>query len=664
MKEFQDAQKLVEDRMRSAFFRLKTSSKDSKVSEIESSVQSFIRDCFDGESPLEVMQGRLVRIIRSLQGVDSPSNHDYLSMAFELLKLKFKKSGDDSQKLNLMQPRLLDSQLGKQQFRTDDSISESVEEQADAWKREVKKIEDSPEEIQKIVDTVDDLEDIADEYSEDELILDEEVIDESLSRAARLQKRISFNKTKAKRERAKSIALKKLSTQSGLEKKARRLAIKLLKEKIAKKPMSKLSVQEKERLEKIVSGSKDLIRRLSTKLATRIRKIEQSRVSRTKISEATLASNIKSTTNFDTEPEQFDINHVRKHGMIDLDGDRPAEMNLGKVNGLNISLIRERDSENGHVVSHDEQGRIHHVIELRHEPGYHIGAIQEGTIFKNHSIPKEEQKAKMSDIYAHLIKRGHMIVSDDLHSTGGIKVWQELSRHPHVDVFGWDPDTDTPINTEKHLQDISDTHFDFKKMDSFHAGDPDYQHERKRINFRLIASPKNGKIRTSISEAMESRIRKGEDVGLGYVWIDGIHSFRDYASLHSKEHDLGKLGNHTNVSQFEENTSDGKKRGFFVTHDRNGDIHHAIQYHTQSPTEPRTLVIDALAKNPKAHHEMKAHDLYHHLVTNHGFKIMSDSSVSPGAKKVWDRLSEMPGVNVENLDSYGKNHYSFVASKV
>lgn len=663
MKEFQDAQKIVEDRMKSAFFRLKTSNKDPRISEVESSVKSFIQDCIVGESPLEIMQGRLVKIIRSLHGLDSASNHDYLSMAFELLKLRFKKEGDDSQKLNLMQPRLLDSQLGKQQFRTDDSISESVDEQEKEWKREVKKIEDSPEEIQKIVDEVDDLEDIADEYPEDEIILDEAVIDEALSRAARIKKKIDFNKTKAKRERAKSIALKRLSPQSVLEKKARRLAIKLLKEKIAKKSLSKLSIQEKERLEKIVSGSRDLVRRLSTKLASKIRKIEQARVSKKKISEATISKNIKSTSNFGAAPEHFDINHVRKHGMYDLDGAKPTEMNLGNVNGLNLSFIKEKHIDAGHIVSHDNQGRVHHVIELRQEPGYHIGAFQEGTIFKNHSIPKEEQKAKMSDVYAHLVKRGHMIVSDEMHSIGGIKVWQELSKHPDVEVFGWDPRTDTPVNTDKHLEDLGDTHFDSRDYGDMNPFDPAYREERKRINFRMIASPKRGKIRTSISEAMiTDNIKKNHDVGLSYIWIDGIHQFRDYASLHSKEHDLGRIGNHTNVSNFEETTHSGARRGFVVSHDQNGDIHHAIQYHMH-PTEPKTMMIDALAKNPKSYQEVGAHALYHHLITKHGYTIHSDATLSHGGKKVWDRLSEMPGVSIHNKESIGNNYESLVASK-
>lgn len=43
---------------------------------------------------------------------------------------------------------------------------------------------------------------------------------------------------------------------------------------------------------------------------------------------------------------------------------------------------------------------------------------------------------------------------------------------------------------------------------------------------------------------------------------------------------------------------------------------------------------------------VKAHEIYHHLITHHGFTLHSDDTQSVGGAKVWKRLSEMPGVSV------------------
>jgi phosphopantetheine adenylyltransferase len=117
---------------------------------------------------------------------------------------------------------------------------------------------------------------------EDEEEVNEESLMEVLSRSERLRAKMRFAKTKSKRERRMMIVLKTRSNTETLNKRARRMAIQLMKKRIAKKPLSQLSIGEKERLERVIQSRKQLIGRIAMKLTPRMRKIEQNRLSHTK----------------------------------------------------------------------------------------------------------------------------------------------------------------------------------------------------------------------------------------------------------------------------------------------------------------------------------------------------------------------------------------------
>jgi hypothetical protein len=110
----------------------------------------------------------------------------------------------------------------------------------------------------------------------------EQTLMEVLSRYERLRAKMRFAKTKSKRERRMMIALKSRSNTATLNKRARRMAIQLMKKRIAKKPLNQLSIGEKERLDKIVQSRKQMIGRIAMKLTPRMRKIEQNRLSHNK----------------------------------------------------------------------------------------------------------------------------------------------------------------------------------------------------------------------------------------------------------------------------------------------------------------------------------------------------------------------------------------------
>lgn len=148
-------------------------------------------------------------------------------------------------------------------------------------------------EIDDMIDDLDD-EDFYDAYDDDELhIVDsetgehvddlkEEVLNEVLSRAERIRAKMRFAKTAAKRERRLQIALHTRSSAPKINQRARRMAVMMMKKRLAKKPLDKLSVGEKERIERIIERRKQVIGRIAMKMVPRIRKIESERLSHPK----------------------------------------------------------------------------------------------------------------------------------------------------------------------------------------------------------------------------------------------------------------------------------------------------------------------------------------------------------------------------------------------
>lgn len=158
---------------------------------------------------------------------------------------------------------------------------------------EIDSLED--DDIEEIVSSIDD-EEIIDEYDDDEFaVIDDETgeeleeepiveqLHEVLSRSERMRARIRFAKTKAKRERRAQIALKRRSDNKTINKRARRLAIKAMKKRLLRgRDLNKLSVGEKERIERVIQKRKPIINRIALKMAPRVRQIEKARLSHKK----------------------------------------------------------------------------------------------------------------------------------------------------------------------------------------------------------------------------------------------------------------------------------------------------------------------------------------------------------------------------------------------
>lgn len=163
----------------------------------------------------------------------------------------------------------------------------------------------SDEDLDDMADDVDDIDDVMDVYDDEEFgIIDdetgeeiphdeseqtvsEEALNEVLSRMERMKAKMRIRRTKAVRERKMKIALKTYSTNSKINDRSRRLAVKLIKKRLLRgRDASKISVGEKERIERIIQKRKATIGRLAMRLAPRVRKIEKARMSHTKYTKA------------------------------------------------------------------------------------------------------------------------------------------------------------------------------------------------------------------------------------------------------------------------------------------------------------------------------------------------------------------------------------------
>ena len=116
------------------------------------------------------------------------------------------------------------------------------------------------------------------EEIEDEDPVNEEALMEVLSRSERMKAKIRFMRTQPKRERRMEISLKRRADSKTINKRSRRLAINLIKQRLFKKPASQMTVSEKERAERMIQQRRALVDRLAMRLSPKVRRMESDRL--------------------------------------------------------------------------------------------------------------------------------------------------------------------------------------------------------------------------------------------------------------------------------------------------------------------------------------------------------------------------------------------------
>jgi hypothetical protein len=129
-------------------------------------------------------------------------------------------------------------------------------------------------------DELDAEEDDEHDLEDDEgIVNDDGEVQEVLSPAQRHKRRVLMRRIGKRLARIRKIRLKKRSSNEVLEKRARKVAIKLIKRKLIKdRPFSELSMADKARLEKYVQKKKSLVARLAKRMIPKMRKIENARI--------------------------------------------------------------------------------------------------------------------------------------------------------------------------------------------------------------------------------------------------------------------------------------------------------------------------------------------------------------------------------------------------
>lgn len=123
-----------------------------------------------------------------------------------------------------------------------------------------------------------DWEDIEDTYEPDDFI-SEEILDEKISAASRLRKRMHFARTSTKRQTAAAIKLKRPSTHAQLQKRATVAARRMLLKKLLHgRDKASMSAQEKDMIEQRLKQMTKIQSTLATRLVPRIKELERKRL--------------------------------------------------------------------------------------------------------------------------------------------------------------------------------------------------------------------------------------------------------------------------------------------------------------------------------------------------------------------------------------------------
>lgn len=157
-----------------------------------------------------------------------------------------------------------------------EGFKQHVNEKADSTDFEVS--EKDLKDIEKQIDSLtwDDISHLLEDTEQNDYLLDED-----LTAAQRMHKKMEFMKSKAKREIALRVALKRPSGQGKLKKKAIVHARNMIKARLLKgRDYSKLSAAEKNRIENILKKSHAAVARISNRLVPKIRELETQRLKR------------------------------------------------------------------------------------------------------------------------------------------------------------------------------------------------------------------------------------------------------------------------------------------------------------------------------------------------------------------------------------------------
>jgi uncharacterized protein YnzC (UPF0291/DUF896 family) len=117
----------------------------------------------------------------------------------------------------------------------------------------------------------------------EEAELDAPALMEVLSRVERIRAKARMRRSQTKRERRQKVAVRQLSTPQVANRRARRMAVSALKKRLLRgQNPNKVSVGQKERIERFIQQRRKIVDRLATRMVSRVKQVERARMSHKK----------------------------------------------------------------------------------------------------------------------------------------------------------------------------------------------------------------------------------------------------------------------------------------------------------------------------------------------------------------------------------------------
>lgn len=160
---------------------------------------------------------------------------------------------------------------------------------------------------------------------------------------------------------------------------------------------------------------------------------------------------------FIKEVEFLDDPEYSKRNKLDTDVGRSFKKYIDDLHsGYNWAReVEKSDLGSGHTLHHYvEGGKIHDfIVEYKGKISHQIIAVHDkvardkNSFYISSAASSGKSPIKMHDIYYQLLKQGKTLVTG-AQTVGGMKIWQQLQKKKDVNIHGWDPKTNQPVNVD------------------------------------------------------------------------------------------------------------------------------------------------------------------------------------------------------------------------
>lgn len=204
------------------------------------------------------------------------------------------------------------------------------------------------------------------------------------------------------------------------------------------------------------------------------------------------------------------------------------------------------------------------------------------------------------------------------------------------------------------------------KIKQWHASNPDFHHlsasqaygtfkddwHKTDENSGLVNAPSEKEFTkhwNSLTARNESFQRSLRQILTEMPMLDTDHP-KEYISDTSQKFELARLRGRKPISRTKSGHDVYRLSNQFGEREYMAVDPQTMRVHMKSAgfSYPDHYDEGGLLKSPDS--TIKAHEFYHHIIQNHENEIRSDTVHSKGGAKVWQKISELPDVNVGHID--------------